>query len=153
MIYSKNIPVQWSDVDANGHMRNTAFSEFCTHVRFSFFAEEGFDMEKLKELQVGPVILREELIYLREVKLLEITKVTCELLRSTHHHQKFTFLQKVFKENGKLAAKITLDALWMDLVKRKPIIPPPPILEICEKLPKSNNYKVVDDTFFREMLR
>ncbi|HEV3051869.1 MAG TPA: acyl-CoA thioesterase, partial [Longimicrobium sp.] len=59
--------VRWSDLDGNRHVRNTAFSEYATHTRFQLLASHGFDQARLRAMQFGPVMMREEIRYKREV--------------------------------------------------------------------------------------
>ena len=61
--------VRWTDLDGNRHVRNTVFSEYATHTRFRLLAAHSFMQAKLEALRFGPVILREEIRYRREVLL------------------------------------------------------------------------------------
>lgn len=143
-MYQKKITATWAQMDANAHLKNTAYSEFATHTRLSFFAENGFPPKNLAKLQVGPVILREEVFYYREVHLLENLKVDCALYKATKDFRKFHFLHHIYKENGKLAAKLTLDALWLDLKIRKPIAPPEELFKVCQLFPKTEDFEWLD---------
>ena len=58
-----------TDCDVNGHMRNTSYSELAIDVRVEFMAEHGVPLEALLASGFGPVLLREEIDYLREFKL------------------------------------------------------------------------------------
>jgi len=136
-MYIKKQEVKWSDVDANNHMRNTAYSDFATHTRFSFFMDHQLGPEYLHQHRIGPVIIREELRYLREVKLMETTQVSCELLRATPDFMRFDFMQQLWRQDGKLAARIELDAIWLHLDSRKPRAPEGELLEICKQIPRS----------------
>lgn len=141
MSYFKEITSKWSDIDANGHMRNTAYNEYCTHVRYSFFAENGFDVKTLSRERISPVTLREEALYMREVRLMEQVTVTLELAYAKPDYSKFIFEQYVIKENGKKAAKLTIEGIWMDMQNRKPIVPMMDLVEVCEKIPKSKDFE------------
>ena len=59
--------VRWADLDGNRHVRNTAFSEYASHTRFQLLAAHGFTPAKLESLRFGPVMMREEIRYKREV--------------------------------------------------------------------------------------
>ncbi len=135
------VTVQWSDVDVNGHMRNTAYSEFATNHRMQFLIANGFDPKLMKKLAVGPVILREELIYRKEILMNEKIKLTCELCKASEDYKKFGFKQLFYKQNDRLAAEVFVDGLWLDLKLRKSTIPPSPLLEIIKKFPKGDNFQ------------
>ena len=59
--------VRWSDLDANRHVRNTAYSEFATHARLSLLAAKGFDLTRFEKLRFGPVIFHDEARFRREL--------------------------------------------------------------------------------------
>ena len=73
--YAKTFTVRWADCDVNGHMRNTAYSEYAIDVRMAFLAEHGFGFEQFVASGFGPVLLREEIDYLRELKLGDTVEV------------------------------------------------------------------------------
>lgn len=140
-MYKIKIKTTWADCDANAHVKNTAFSEFATHCRLSFFEAKGFPPKKLAKHQIGPVIMREEVLFFREVSMMEMVEVSCALQASTADYSKFSFLHQVFKENGKKAAQLTVEGLWLDLNLRKATIPPDFLQKICAEMPKTANFE------------
>ena len=92
-MYKIKIKTTWAHCDANAHVKNTAFSEFATHCRLTFFEEKGFPPRALTKHQIGPVIMREEVLFFREVSMMETVEVSCELQASTEDYAKFSFLQ------------------------------------------------------------
>ena len=59
--YLKRLQVSWADLDANGHMANTAYLAKAADVRMSFFEEHGFPWAEFVRAGIGPVIRREAL--------------------------------------------------------------------------------------------
>jgi len=57
---------RWADIDANQHLKNTAFSEWATYVRSEWLASFGFDVKKLMELKFSVVIFEDSTRYLKE---------------------------------------------------------------------------------------
>ncbi len=70
--FEQQIVVRWQDIDANRHLRNTAYSEFATDTRFRYVAALGYTQERFEALRFGPVILREDIRYRREVLFWEL---------------------------------------------------------------------------------
>ena len=140
-MYKIKIKTTWAHCDANAHVKNTAFSEFATHCRLTFFEEKEFPPRELAKHQIGPVIMREEVLFFREVSMMETVEVSCELQASTEDYAKFSFLHQVFKENGKKAAQLTVEGLWLDLSLRKATIPPDFLQKICAEIPKIENFE------------
>jgi len=66
-MYSKKLYAGWGDMDFNSHMKNTAYLDKAADVRQMFFIEHGFPMEELLRLRIGPVVMKDEVEYFREV--------------------------------------------------------------------------------------
>ena len=41
-IFTQTVEVRWSDLDANQHMRHSAYADLCTHARLGWLAQSGF---------------------------------------------------------------------------------------------------------------
>ncbi|MCP4204821.1 MAG: acyl-CoA thioesterase [bacterium] len=59
--FAQTFHVRWADLDPNRHMRNTAYLDYATEVRFAYLAENGFPQARFAEDNFGPVIFREEI--------------------------------------------------------------------------------------------
>jgi acyl-CoA thioester hydrolase len=125
--YTKTFTVRWADCDANGHMRNTAYSEYAIDVRIAFLAERGFGFAEFAASGFGPVLLREEIDYLRELKMNETVEVDFEQLGLSADGARFRLQHAFTKANGKPAARIVLEGGWMDMRTRR-LAPPPEAL-------------------------
>ena len=73
--YTQTFTVRWGDCDMNGHVRNTMYSEYAIETRMAYLTEHGFGYEQLAEHMIGPVLLREEIDYLREIRAGETVTV------------------------------------------------------------------------------
>jgi acyl-CoA thioester hydrolase len=71
--------IRWRDLDASGHVANSAFLDLCSDARFAFLSEAGFGPRRFAEHEVGLVVFRDEITYVRELRLLDIGSVTLEL--------------------------------------------------------------------------
>ena len=77
--FSREFGLRWSDADANGHVRHTVYSELAVELRMAFLQAAGFGWKELAATGIGPVLLREELEYLREIGLGERVRVDLEI--------------------------------------------------------------------------
>ena len=75
-MFEKRLVAGWGDMDFNSHMRNTAFLDKAADVRMMFFSENGFPMAEFVRRRIGPVIMKEEIEYFKEIRLLEELRVT-----------------------------------------------------------------------------
>ena len=139
--YFKTYAVRWADCDVNGHMRNTAYSEYGTDTRVSYLAENGFTFEKFVEHRLGPVILHEALDYMREVRLGETIEVDFTLVGLSPDGARFKFEHDVWLPGKKKAARIVLAGGWMDLEKRKLRLPPDDLLRVLREGPRAEAFE------------
>ena len=61
----------WADMDSNAHMRNTAYLDKAVDVRMLFFTKMGFPATEFERLRLGPVVMRDEVEYFLEIRMLE----------------------------------------------------------------------------------
>ena len=142
-MFSKPIFASWGDMDFNSHMRNTAFLDKAADVRMMFFAENGFAMEEFTRLGIGPVILKDEIEYLREVRLLEKFEVTLAAAGASEDGSRFLLRNEFHLSDGKLAAKVTSLGGWLDLARRKLALPPEALLESMRRLERTADFVVL----------
>lgn len=133
--------VTWAHLDANRHMRNTAYSEFATHARINYFKQADHGIDALAKQKTGPILLREELIYLREVRMHEQLCIEIELTAMTDNYSHYTICHTFLKENKKVAAKVIIDGAWIDLESRKLCLPSSDTIhKVIKNIPKSKNF-------------
>jgi acyl-CoA thioester hydrolase len=124
----------------NGHMRNTSYSEYGTDVRIAFLEQAGFPFQRIAELGIGPVLLREEIDYLRELMLGDTIVVDLRQLGLTPDGVRFKFQHDFMRADGKPAARIVLEGGWVDLRRRKLTAPPEPLARAFEALPRAEGW-------------
>jgi acyl-CoA thioester hydrolase len=111
--------VLWSQIDANNHLRHSAYADFGAQARLEILNELGFNAKSLAELKIGPILFREELIYMREVSPGDTVKVTCEMSQCRKDGSRYSFSQAIYRGDGIQAAQINIQGAWIDIEKRK----------------------------------
>jgi acyl-CoA thioester hydrolase len=111
--------VMWSQVDANMHLRHSAYADFGAQARVILLEKVGFNSETLQSLKIGPILFREELIYLREVRPNDIIRVTCEMTKGRTDGSRWSFRHELYRGDGIKAAIINVDGAWIDVEARK----------------------------------
>jgi acyl-CoA thioester hydrolase len=139
-MYTKRLYVGWADVDCNAHMRNTAYLDKTADVRQMFLTEHGFPIEEFARLRIGPVVMKDEVEYFKEVKLQEEITVTCALAGHAPDGSRYLLRHEIFKRDGMPSAIITSAGGWLDLAERKLIAPPPSLLSAVNFLEKTNDF-------------
>jgi acyl-CoA thioester hydrolase len=141
--FSMPIQLRWSDIDANRHLRHSAYYDFGAAIRVKFLSDRGISSEKLEELKIGPVLFREEAVFKREIKFEDQITIDMQLTRCTPDYGRWSIRHNIVKADGTLAAIINIDAAWIDLAKRKLTLLPEFILHSFETFPKSADFQFI----------
>jgi acyl-CoA thioester hydrolase len=138
--FSRVIQIRWADIDANRHLRHSAYFDYGATIRMMFFSENGLTTQKLEQLQIGPILFREEALFKREIRLEDQITVDVALHCSTVNYSRWSFRHTFTKTDGNIAAIINIDAAWIDLVKRRLTTPNEFIQSIFEKCPRIEGF-------------
>ena len=142
-MFEKTFIAGWGDMDSNSHMRNSAYLDKCSDVRVMYFAENGFPAAEFMRLRIGPVIMKDEVEYFKEVGLLEVLKVTYTQAGLSEDGSRFLIRNEFYKANGKLSARVTSAGGWLDLTTRKLIVPPDALFQAMQTLEKTDDFQVL----------
>lgn len=133
--------VLWAQVDANMHLRHSAYADFAAQARLEMLERLGMDIKVMQEVKIGPILFREETVYLREVLLGHSVSVTCLLSKCREDGSRWSFLQEIIRNDGVLAARVQVDGAWIDTLKRKLTAPPEAFRErFLKELPRTGDF-------------
>jgi len=138
------IQIRWSDIDQNRHLRHSAYYDYGAMVRMRYLNDHGLTTEKMEELQVGPILFREEALFKKEIVLEDKITVNVEIVSAREDYSRWSLRHTFLKEQDKIAAIINMDGAWLDLTKRKLAQPPEFVKEIFRSFPKSQDFKLSD---------
>jgi acyl-CoA thioester hydrolase len=138
--YSKHYHVAWADLDANGHMANSAYLDLAADVRMRYFADQGFSNSEFVRHRIGPVIQRDTLEYRRELRLLDQIEVTYAIEGLSEDGARWIIVNEFIRTDGKLAAKVTSTGGWLDLAARALAVPPDSMAAILRAAPRSPSF-------------
>jgi acyl-CoA thioester hydrolase len=142
-MFEKTFVAGWGDMDFNSHMANTAYLDRAADVRMLYFAENGFPMAEFYRLKIGPVILRDELDYYREVGLLDEFRVTLEMAELSADGSRFVIQNTLLRPDGKLIARIRSKGGWLGLEARKLVAPPEALLRALQNCSRTEDFQEV----------
>ncbi len=112
-----------SHLDTFGHVNNAAYLTLFEEARWDFITKNGYGLNKVQELQQGPVVLELSMKFKREIRLREKIKITLELL--DYKGKISHFRQEMIKEDGTVATELELTFGLFDLKARRLIDPTP----------------------------
>ncbi|MDX1599905.1 MAG: acyl-CoA thioesterase [Anaerolineales bacterium] len=135
--------VLWADLDINGHVRHTVYGDWAGEARHRALAAGGIRPGHLEAKGVGPVLIREEARYLREIRALDSVRVVTKLAGLSEDHSRWRMKHEIYRRDGELAARITVEGTWLDLEKRRPTVPPPEFQVLDDVLERSDRYETL----------
>jgi acyl-CoA thioester hydrolase len=127
-------------MDFNAHMRNTAYLDKAADVRQMFLIENGFPVEEFLRLSIGPVVMRDEIEYFKEVRLQQEITVTYQIAGHAEDGSRFLLRHEIFRPDGALSARVTSAGGWLNLTARKLIAPPVKLLEVMNSLERTPDF-------------
>jgi acyl-CoA thioester hydrolase len=139
--FEKLLIAGWRDMDYNSHMANTAYLDRAADVRMMYFAENGFTAEDMLRLKIGPVVLKDEIEYYREVKLLQEIRVSFACAGLAPDGSRFMIRNEFAHADGARCAVVNSTGGWLDLNARKLIAPPEPLKLAMEALSRVEGFR------------
>ncbi|RMA66148.1 acyl-CoA thioesterase [Ulvibacter antarcticus] len=142
-MYTKEFEIRWSDVDANRHLRNSAYIDFMSHTRMSFFMDIGYGQRELAQLNLGPVALHEHMYYFKEVFPGTPVKVSLQLKSISEDGMFFEFIHNFYDAKGRNVARCEMMGAWIDLTTRKLTGLPKELFGYLEGLDKTDDFRIM----------
>ena len=142
-MYTKLLYAGWADMDFNSHMKNTAYLDKAADVRQMYLIENGFPVEEFSRLRIGPVVMKDEVEYFKEVGLQQKITVTYALAGHAPDGSRVLLRHEVLRPDGKLAARVTSAGGWLDLDARRLVAPPPALFAAMDSLERTSDFVVL----------
>jgi acyl-CoA thioester hydrolase len=142
-MYKKEFEIRWSDIDANMHLANTAYTDFVAHTRMSFFADHGFTLKAMTNHNLGPVVFYEHLYYFKETYLGTPITVTLEVTGLSEDGKFFRFVHNFYDDKGINLAHSEIFGAWIDTKKRILTALPESLLILTDEFEKSKDFKIL----------
>jgi acyl-CoA thioester hydrolase len=139
--YSQVLQFRWSDIDQNRHLLHSVFYDFGSMQRVSCLAHMGLTTSKLEEMKIGPVAFREEGLFKREIRFEDKVTIHVELVSMRKDASRWTIRHNFIKEDGTLAAIVTIEGAWMDIEIRKLTAPGDFVASVFEAFPKPEGFQ------------
>ncbi|NSL91206.1 acyl-CoA thioesterase [Chitinophaga solisilvae] len=133
-------PVLWSQIDANMHLRHSAYADFAAQARLAMLDRVGMDAMQFVKLQLGPILFREELIYLREIGANDKVTVTCEMTKCKSDGSRWSIRHEIYRGDGIKSAIVNVDGAWIDTAKRKLTALSPEMMARFNAIPRSADF-------------
>jgi acyl-CoA thioester hydrolase len=139
-MFEARFQVAWGDVDYNRHLANTAYLDYAAQTRFLQLAAAGFGPDAFEAHGLGPVVMKDEISYRRELKLLEFFTVQFLAGGMNPDRSRFILVNRFVNAAGKLCAELRSHGVWFDLAARKPVEPPTALRAAMEGLERTEDF-------------
>lgn len=135
--------ILWAQIDSNNHLRHSAYADIAATARMELLISAGITFQKLREIKLGPILFREELLYKREI--IGTQQVVCKsyLKRIERNYSKWEITTEIFREDGTLSCIVNTEGAWLDLVKRKVASLPEELRSDFENVPKTDDFVIL----------
>lgn len=143
IMYTKEFEIRWSDVDANRHLRNSAYIDYMSHTRMAFMMEAGMNQKSLAKHNLGPVAFYEHMYYFREFFPGQPVYVSLQLKGLSEDGMYFEFLHNFYDKDGRNCARCEMMGGWIDLMSRKLTGLPKEFFEKFDALEKTDDFRIL----------
>lgn len=139
--FSTPIQIRWSDLDPNFHIRHSVYYDWGAFCRVAFLNQYGLSAPVMQQLQFGPILFKEECVFRREIKLGDEVQMDLKLIRSRKDFSRWSIQHQIIKNTDTVAAVITVDGAWMNVLQRKLMSPPEQVHHVFGKMPVSDGFE------------
>ena len=139
--YSKIIDIRWSDLDPNFHLRHSIYYDYGAYCRVCFLEEFGMTNQVMQDLQIGPILFREEAVFRKEIRLGDKLSINLQVLKSRADFSRWTIRHQLVKSEKIIACTITVDGAWFSTAARKLVTPPADVSKVFEQMPKAPEFQ------------
>jgi acyl-CoA thioester hydrolase len=105
-----------------------------------YFAKCGFTPARFALERFGPVVVRDELTYLKELRLMDKFAVDYELVGISENGKGFKVRNTFRNASRDVVASVTSEFVWFDLEHRRLRIPPPDLDSLMRSLRHSRDF-------------
>lgn len=140
-LYEKPVDIRWADLDPNFHLRHSVYYDYGAWCRVCFLNENGLTGAYMAEKALGPILLKEECVFRREVRMGEQIRINLELVSARSDYSRWKIRHNILKADNVLAAIITVDGAWIDTNRRKLAIPDENVLAVFDQMPRSPDFE------------
>jgi len=143
--YITTYEVRWTDIDANHHVRYSAYIDAAAEQRYRFFSEHNLPPEVFNKLDMGPVYTTLTATFFREVLLGETLTIRYLLIGLSPSGVRWKVQHDFLKANGKKAVSVSLEGTILNLTTRQPVPPTSEIMSVFQLVPRSKDFEILPE--------
>lgn len=133
--------LRWADMDPNFHLRHDAFYVLGAQARVEWLIASGITPGHMQQLNLGPILFREECVFKRELRLGQKVEIRLFLSKARMDGARWSMRHEFIRDDGTLCAVLTTDGAWIDTKLRKLTSPPRELMERFLALPRTQDFE------------
>lgn len=138
------ITLRWADIDANYHLRHTAYYDLAASARIDLLHSYGLTMTLMQKEHIGPVLFREEGVFRKEIHYHDNLFISTRIQKLKRDFSRFQgfheFIRKGQDDMLAVCATLTVDIAWIDTIRRKLTMPPGSVVQAFEQFPRTDDF-------------
>ena len=135
------VQIRWSDLDPNFHLRHSVYYDWGAYSRILFLDAHGLTADVMRQLNIGPIIFREECVFKKEIRLGDEMTVDLQVTKAKKDFSRWSVRHHIIKNREVLSAILTLDLAWINTIERKLAVPPQQVSNVIESIPKHESFE------------
>ena len=139
--FSRAVQIRWSDLDPNFHLRHSVYYDWGAFCRVEFLNEYGLTAKVMQQLRFGPILFREECVFRKEIISGDSVTMDLNITKSRKDFSRWTIQHHIYKNGDTLAAVLTVDGAWLNVVERKLASPPEEVYKVFDQMPKAASFE------------
>lgn len=139
--FNRIVQIRWSDLDPNFHLRHSVYYDWGAWCRVEFLNLHGLTADVMTRLKFGPILFREECVFRREIRSGDEVSINLQIIRSRRDFSRWSIRHHITKNGDTLAAVLTVDGAWLNVVERKLATPPQEVFDVFDKMPRAEEFE------------
>ena len=117
-VFEYPVTIRELHLDSFGHVNNAVYAQLYEEARWDFITKNGFGLDRINELQIGPVILDMKIRFKRELLNREVITIKSRALAIVSSRI-MVLEQTMIKPDGKVASEAEFTVGLFDMKQRK----------------------------------
>ena len=139
--FTIDIQLRWSDLDPNFHLRHSVYYDWAALSRIEFLTRFDLTASAMQQLNIGPILFREECIFKKEIRSGDTITIDLKLLKTKRDYSRWSIQHTVRKNGDIISAIITVDGAWINTSQRKLTTPPAIVEKAFSAMPRDENFQ------------
>jgi acyl-CoA thioester hydrolase len=142
--FNMEVQVRWADLDPNFHLRHSVYYDWGASCRVDYLNRLGFTVELMQRWQIGPILLREECVFRKEIRSNDKVAIDLKVISAKRDFSRFSIQHSIRKNTDVVSAILTVDIAWLDLKLRKFAVLPEEAKQFLVQSPMAENFQWLD---------